>query len=1043
MKKNISRFIALFICVFIANANISNAQTYPWSPLGPVLFPTNNSGQINGMGRTTQLKFHATNPAIIYATSASGGLWKSTDTGHYWNVLGTDTFARTKLASVCINYLNDKTIYLGTGDPNYYSTSSGIWKSVDGGVSWFLSNTNIGNRMAVEIIMSKQDTNVLVAATNNGIWKSTNAGATWVQKATGAFLDMKQKPHAASVTLYATTATQFYYSNDFGETWTLTSSGITILPDLGDGPGSRIAVTPADSNQVYLLMLNNGGALFKSNNSGVDFSVLRNNPDTNIVGYDYDQSGQGDYNMSFCVSPTDTNEIYVNCHCIWRSLSNGKYFKRLTHWSKIVHTDMHCSVFSPFFPSWQYNANDGGIWISKDSGISWKSINDGYGTTEFYQAAQSPTRNYIIGGTQDNGGIYYHNGSWYTYQGGDVTTRFFIDRTNHHMEYQCENGFRRSNLFGGYDSTYLHSSVLNNDVRMVFDRYNDQRAYATKNEVYRTNNLSDVAPTWTAITTVNRLIKAICPNPLDSNILYFVTSDSKVWRIDNACGASPIVTQISTTPTTTSLNASIAIINPDTQFIYLSCGNRMYRSDNSGASWTNISGILPLVNIIDIINDERAFDESVYIATARGVYYKNNTMSDWSKITRGLPSIADIRNVMLFDDGSVNRALRVSFFGRGIFTMPLQYVPTCATPTALNASLIGNSIRVTWAENVNTDIAYRRTQDAAWTIQPAGTTTSFLLNGLNGCDEYEIRIRKMCSVDSSLWSSSVFISTPDYPLPIIWTKHDIGPVGLTGSVCYDDIRKSYSVEGSGDDIWGRSDEYYFVHTPCVGNIEASCRVSYLENSYGWAKSGIMIRETLDPDSKHSMVCLTPGNGVANQYRINTGDNSGNENIDGIRTPVYIKIVRHSDTISTYYSFDELAWTFIYEDVFAMSDSAYVGLFSCSHENDNLHTAVFDKVKLSNHPTLQVKDLVSSNNSYWNVYPNPAKEKVTIELNGMQNQNVQIRLYNNTGSQIIQRTIQVLHTTEQLLLVLPNLAPGLYIMEVNNEFNKSYKKIIIN
>mgnify|MGYP001325977971 CR=1 FL=1 len=46
-----------------------------WQPLGPIQFPTNISGQINGIGRVCQMKFHPTNPQKVYAVSASGGLW--------------------------------------------------------------------------------------------------------------------------------------------------------------------------------------------------------------------------------------------------------------------------------------------------------------------------------------------------------------------------------------------------------------------------------------------------------------------------------------------------------------------------------------------------------------------------------------------------------------------------------------------------------------------------------------------------------------------------------------------------------------------------------------------------------------------------------------------------------------------------------------------------------------------------------------------------------------------------------------------------------
>jgi photosystem II stability/assembly factor-like uncharacterized protein/regulation of enolase protein 1 (concanavalin A-like superfamily) len=1028
--------------IFIFLTYISFAQTTPWQALGPIKFPINNVGQINGMGRTTQLKFHPTNPSIIYAASASGGLWKSIDTGNNWSLLGTDTFQRTKLASICIDYTNDNILYLGSGDPNYFTVGSGIYKSTNGGITWNLSNANIGNRMALEIIMSPLDHNTIIAATNDGIWKTTDAGLTWTQKQTGRFLDMQIKPNSTSTTLYAVTNSQFYYSNDMGETWIQTTSGITIFPDLGDGPGSRLAVSKADSSIVYLLMLNNGGSIFKSTNSGVDFSLVRSVPDTSIVGYNIDDPGQGNYNMSFCASQTDPNELYVNCHCIWRSLNGGVNFEKLTSWPFIVHTDMHHSIFSPYFPNWQYNANDGGIWLSKDKGVSWKPINEGFQTMEFYHAAQSPTRDFVIGGTQDNGGVYYHNNKWYTYQGGDVTTQFFVDYTSRQNAYQAENGFRRSNLFGGYDSTYLPSIVQGNDVLMLFSNEDENLAFATKNEIYKTTNLSNTTPTWSQITTINKNIKSISFNPNDKSIIYFVTNDSKVWRMNGANTSTPTYYNISATPGSSSLFASIAITKLDSGVIYMSCGNRMYKSTNSGIVWTNISGTLPLVNIIKVIHDESSFDESIYIATARGVYYRNNTMTDWQLYNKGLPRIADIRDFLIFDDGSINRSLRVAYFGRGVFKGPLNFTNTCGHINNLTASMIGNNVQLNWTENVNTTIAYRRTDEVKWNTVNAGTTNTFLLSGLNGCDEYEIRVRKNCGSDSSFWSASVFIQTNPYPLPAIWTKNDIGAVGLAGSVCYDAIRQSYTVDGSGDDIWGSNDQFYFVHTPFTGNIEASCRVTKIDNNYGWAKAGIMIRESLDTDSRQSMVCLTPGNGVANQYRQNTGGGSGNENIGNINAPVFIKINRVDTVISTYYSFDEISWILINQDTFNISDSAYIGLFSCSHENDKLHTAVFDKVKFSNHPTLSIEEQNATTNFDFSIYPNPASDQFTIQLLSKNNNDYMINILDMSGKVVFYQKWNIASNISTKTIDTNKLASGLYMVLIQNESEQLVKKLVI-
>src|SRR5438874_1194237 len=74
-----------------------------WSATGPNNFPVNVSGQINGLGRCTQIKFDPVNATRMYCTSASGGLWVSNDTGSTWQNVGTDFFPYMQCASICID----------------------------------------------------------------------------------------------------------------------------------------------------------------------------------------------------------------------------------------------------------------------------------------------------------------------------------------------------------------------------------------------------------------------------------------------------------------------------------------------------------------------------------------------------------------------------------------------------------------------------------------------------------------------------------------------------------------------------------------------------------------------------------------------------------------------------------------------------------------------------------------------------------------------------------------------------------------------------
>lgn len=127
------RNVSLLITIFTFLSLPAAAQS--WKQTGPVNFPVNVSGQINGIGRVTQIKFHPSLPNKLYVTSASGGLFNSNDNGNSWTLMGTDKFPAAACASLCVDYTDDNIIYLSTGDPNYYGTDFGIYKTTNAGAT--------------------------------------------------------------------------------------------------------------------------------------------------------------------------------------------------------------------------------------------------------------------------------------------------------------------------------------------------------------------------------------------------------------------------------------------------------------------------------------------------------------------------------------------------------------------------------------------------------------------------------------------------------------------------------------------------------------------------------------------------------------------------------------------------------------------------------------------------------------------------------------------------------------------------------------------
>lgn len=182
----------------------------------------------------------------------------------------------------------------------------------------------------------------------------------------------------------------------------------------------------------------------------------------------------------------------------------------------------------------------------------------------------------------------------------------------------------------------------------------------------------------------------------------------------------------------------------------------------------------------------------------------------------------------------------------------------------------------------------------------------------------------------------------------VWAGQDIGAVGVAGSFSYASSTGIYTVNGSGADVWGTADGFQYVNKTISGDCDIRVRVTSQTNTSGWAKAGVMIRETTATDSKHVITALTPANGFAFQYRAATGGSSTHGGGLGSNTAPnnWVRLVRAGNLFTGYASADGSAWTSLGSTTINMNSSLRVGVFVSSLSNGTLGTATFDKLSLS-------------------------------------------------------------------------------------------------
>ncbi len=184
-------------------------------------------------------------------------------------------------------------------------------------------------------------------------------------------------------------------------------------------------------------------------------------------------------------------------------------------------------------------------------------------------------------------------------------------------------------------------------------------------------------------------------------------------------------------------------------------------------------------------------------------------------------------------------------------------------------------------------------------------------------------------------------------LPAGWNRKHIGLIAKPGSAyCKNGI---FTLNGSGLDIWNTNDEFQFAYIKLEGDCKISAKITSIQNTDGSAKAGVMLRESLESDSRFAHVLLTPGFGVYFDARKETNAEAKNiANIPGITSPIYLELIRSGNYITSYFSDDGCQWAQLGHTVrLDMGVSAYAGLAVTSHSSNRLLevicTATFEDV----------------------------------------------------------------------------------------------------
>ncbi|MFI5253382.1 MAG: WD40/YVTN/BNR-like repeat-containing protein [Bacteroidota bacterium] len=531
-----------------------------WEWLGP--------GNIGG--RIRSILISPTNSNTMWIGSVSGGIWRTDNGGTSWYPIN-DFMANLAVTSIVMDPIYNNIMYAATGEGfgNVDGVrGAGIFKSIDGGITWnqLPSTANPQFYMVMRLSHHPSATNILLAATSTGVYRSNDGGVSW-NLMLGIYAEQVKYHPTNPNRVLCGGSSDFYLSNDGGLNWrqqdTAAANKLPVSTGRCEGDFAR------SDNTVYVNMDRNGGEVWRSQDGGITWSHYSIDP-SKILGT------QGGYDNVMWVDPTNSNVILAGYRNLQLSRDGGQTFTIIGGASQFspaqnVHSDMHMVAPSPQYDGIKnktiFIGCDGGIYKAVDITVAtlssgWTDLNNNLGITQFYTGAAATDGSLIAGAAQDNDRVQYTPG-------------------------------------GGINGWYGAVSGKGGDgTGSVIDFTNPQRVYAEatslniersddggKNYSSKTNGISD-AGLW---------VSPLVMDPNNASTLF--AGGSQIWKTTNAADSwSQFRKALSGNP----LCSAIGIAHGNSNVIWVGYSDgTVSRTLDGGSTWTDVNtNAMPLFTTV-------------------------------------------------------------------------------------------------------------------------------------------------------------------------------------------------------------------------------------------------------------------------------------------------------------------------------------------------------------------------------------------------------------------------------------------------------------
>ncbi len=802
-----------------------------WSQAGPENVP----------GRISAIAVHPSDLNTIYAGSAAGGIFKTTDHGANWTPV-FDEVGTYAIGALAIHPTNPNIIYVGTGEASGASDhyeGNGVYKTIDGGATWThvgLDSVVVIGKIAIDPLRPET---VFVAGHgrlfgsavganhtwNRGLYRSTDGGANWTQifaiSDVAGCIDValyQNEVLAAFWTVDNSLDCAVYRSTDNGDSFSLLS-GTSTLPSPIDNL-DRIGVSIDPITRTYWIVHSSTSGYFHSvyrSRDGVNWTQV------NDAALSSSMSGFAWYFGQIRAVPGDSLTAYVLGVTLWKTTDGGNSWIDVTG---TTHVDHHDLVAIPYAGGhYVYNGCDGGVNYSPDMGNNWTTYFNMH-NTQFYAMTVDPSdANHVLGGTQDNGTNRTLTGSvggWDHILGGDG---FWVavdhsDPNIIYAEYQygyiCKSYDRGLSFYtatNGITSSETHAW----NTPIVMHPVHSNILYTSTDRVYRTINGADE---WVPISPdlTTSYITAIGVSAADSQVVYAGSRMGTIHvTINNGASWSQVDGSVPdrwvTRLTPSSTDAAHCYVTVSGYVRQASSLPHVLVTKNYGVTWTDITGNLPMAPVNDVIIDPQD-TMTLYVATDVGVYVSHTQGGTWELLATGMPITCVIDLAM----HSGTRKLVAATHGRSMYSVVIPMKPSF-TSTPVTDARVGEPYSYD-AEAFGVPAPTYAL--AASPTPPAGmsiNSSTGLISWTPGtAGSYPVAVEA---------SNSEGMTTQSYTIQVKCCIGTSGNVNMTGIVDLADLSALVSYLTGGGYVLQCNDEANVNLTGIVDLADLSALVSYL------------------------------------------------------------------------------------------------------------------------------------------------------------------------------------------------------------------------